>query len=240
MSEALRHAGAANQTRVQIDYYEAETFEKEPGATERLLNYDGIFVPYGFGSRGTEGKMKAIRFARENDVPFLGICLGFQLAVIEFARNVCGLEDAHSTELNPETSHPVIDLMPEQVGVHSKGATMRLGSDKIIVIKDTLAYKLYNSEEIYERHRHRWEVNPKFWEILMKHGLTFSGKSSDGRRIEILELPSKAFFFASQFHGEFKSRPNKPDGEYYGFIKACLNRRRGKSETLKEAKTKTM
>jgi CTP synthase len=235
MNEALRHAGAANQTRVQIEYFEAETFEKEPRTLEKLRNYDGVFIPYGFGPRGTEGKMKAISFARENNVPFLGICYGFQLAVIELARNVCGLEDANSTEINPETPYPVIDLMPEQVGVKSKGATMRLGAHKVIIIKGTLAHKLYDSEEIYERHRHRWEVNPNFWDILTKHGLTFSGKSPDGRRMEILELPDKAYFFASQFHGEFKSRPNKPDGEYYGFIKACLDRKMGKSETMQRA-----
>jgi len=240
MNEALRHAGAANQARVQIEYFESETFEKEPLALEKLRNYDGIFIPYGFGPRGTEGKMKAIRFARENNVPFLGICYGFQLAVIEFARNVCELENANSTEINPETPYPVIDLMPEQVGVKSKGATMRLGAHKVVITKDTSAHKLYNSEEIYERHRHRWEVNPAFCDALTKNGIVFSGKSPDGRRMEILELPDKFYFFASQFHGEFKSRPNKPDGEYYGFIKACLDRKMGKSENFEEAKTKTI
>jgi CTP synthase len=240
MNEALRHAGAANQARVQIEYFESETFEKEPLALEKLRNYDGIFIPYGFGPRGTEGKMKAIRFARENNVPFLGICYGFQLAVIEFARNVCELENANSTEINPETPYPVIDLMPEQIGVKSKGATMRLGAHKVVITKDTSAHKLYNSEEIYERHRHRWEVNPAFWDVLAKNGIVFSGKSPDGRRMEILELPDKFYFFASQFHGEFKSRPNKPDGEYYGFIKACLDRKMGQSENSEEAKTKTI
>ena len=240
MNEALRHAGAANQARVQIEYFESETFEKEPLALEKLRNCDGIFIPYGFGSRGTEGKMKAIRFARENNVPFLGICYGFQLAVIEFARNMCELENANSTEINPETPYPVIDLMPEQVGVKSKGATMRLGAHKVVITKDTSAHKLYNSEEIYERHRHRWEVNPAFWDALTKNGIVFSGKSPDGRRMEILELPGKLYFFASQFHGEFKSRPNKPDGEYYGFIKACLDRKMRTSENFEKAKTKTM
>jgi len=237
MNEAFRHAGAANKTRVSIDYIEAETFERDSNATKRLKNYDGIFIPYGFGPRGTEGKMKAIRFARENNVPFLGICLGFQLAVIEFARNVCGLEEASSTEINPETPYPVIDLMPEQVGVKTKGATMRLGAQKVVITKDTLAHKLYGTDEIQERHRHRWEVNPKYWDNLKKHGLVFSGKSPDGRRMEILELPDKVYFFASQFHGEFKSRPSKPDGEYYGFVKACLEKKLHQPEALQEAKT---
>ncbi|MFQ6080831.1 MAG: CTP synthase [Candidatus Bathyarchaeia archaeon] len=230
MSEALRHGGAACRARVLIDYIEAETLEQNSSAWELLKNYDGIFVPYGFGPRGTEGKMRAIRFARENNIPFLGICYGFQLAIVEFARNVCELEGASSTEINPDTPHPVIDLMPEQRGVEYKGATMRLGAHKILVKKGTLAYKLYGSEEIYERHRHRWEVNPDYWEPLKRRGLVFSGKSPDGRRMEILELPNKFFFLGSQFHGEFKSRPGKPDPEYYGFIKACLDKKLGKSK----------
>jgi CTP synthase len=236
MNEALRHAGAACQTHVAIDYIEAETIEQEPHLVKILQNYDGIFVPYGFGPRGTEGKMKAIRFARENNVPFLGICYGFQLAIIEFARNVSGLEKANSTEINPETPYPVIDLMPEQHSVKHKGATMRLGAHKIVIAKATMAHQLYGKEEIEERHRHRWEVNPKYWGILKNHGLTFSGMSPDGKRMEILELPNKYFFFASQFHGEFKSRPSKPDGEYYGFVKACLNKKLGKTKII-EAKT---
>ena len=237
MNEAFRHAGAACQTKVSVDYIEAETFERDHNALKRLKNYDGIFVPYGFGPRGTEGKMKAIRFARENDMPFLGICYGFQLAVIEFARNVCGLKDANSTEIYSETPHPVIDLMPEQLGVKSKGATMRLGAHKVCIAKGTMAHKLYGCEEVLERHRHRWEVNPNYWDTLTKHGLVFSGKSPDGKRIEILELRDRFFFFASQFHGEFKSRPSKPDAEYYGFVKACLDRKMGASEALREAKT---
>jgi len=236
MNEAFHHAGAACQTKVSIDYIEAEALERDSSNINRLKNHDGIFIPYGFGVRGTEGKIKAIRFARENDVPFLGICLGFQLAIIEFARNICGL-DAGSTELHPETPHPVIDLMPEQTSVKQKGATMRLGAHKIMVQNDTIAHKLYCSDEIYERHRHRWEVNPKYWNTLNKHGMVFSAKSEDLQRIEILELPDKFFFFASQFHGEFKSRPSKPDGEYYGFIKACLNKKLGKAKPLQELET---
>jgi len=229
MNEAFRHAGALCQARVLIDYIEAENLEGDPRKLKLLKDYDGIFIPYGFGPRGTEGKMAAIRFARENDMPFLGICYGFQLAVVEFARNACELEVANTTEVNPDTAHPVIDLMPEQRGVEYKGATMRLGAHKIMIKKETLAHRLYGAEEIYERHRHRWEVNPDYWNVLEKHGLVFSGRSPDGRRIEILELPSKFFFFASQFHGEYKSRPGKPDPEYYGFVKACLDKKLGKS-----------
>jgi len=228
MSEALRHAGAACRTRVCINYLEAERLEQNPKNVESLGDFDGIFVPYGFGPRGTEGKITAIKFARENGIPFLGICYGFQLAVIEFARHVCGLKDANSTEINPDSPNPVIDLMPEQRGIEIKGATMRLGAHKIIVEPNTIACTLYNSEEIYERHRHRFEVNLDYSDALRKNGLVFSGKSTDGRRMEILELPGHFFFFASQFHGEFKSRPGRPDPEYYGFIKACLDKRQGK------------
>lgn len=228
MKEALLHAGAACQTRIEIHYIEAETFEKSSDKLQILKDFNGIFVPYGFGSRGTEGKIMAIRFARENNIPFLGICYGFQLAVIEFARNVCGLEGANSTEIDSKSPHPVIDFMPEQRGIEYKGATMRLGAHKILLKKDTIAYALYKKEEIYERHRHRFEVNLDYVEKLEKEGMVFSGKSPDGRRMEILELPSHFFFFASQFHGEFKSRPGKPDPEYYGFVKACLDKKMGK------------
>lgn len=230
MNEALRHGGAACRTKVNIHYIEAETFEKNPSKVQMLKDFDGVFVPYGFGPRGTEGKIMAIRFARENNIPFLGICYGFQLAVVEFARNVCGLKGANSTEIAPNSPHPVIDLMPEQRSVKCKGATMRLGAHRIILKPNTLAYKLYKSEEIYERHRHRFEVNMDYVERLEKEGLVFSGKSPDGRRMEILELPNHFFFFASQFHGEFKSRPGKPDPEYYGFVKACLDRKLGKAK----------
>ncbi|MEM2546828.1 MAG: gamma-glutamyl-gamma-aminobutyrate hydrolase family protein, partial [Candidatus Bathyarchaeia archaeon] len=213
-----------------IHYIEAETFEKSPDKVEMLRDFDGIFVPYGFGSRGAEGKIAAIKFARENNMPFLGICFGFQLAVVEFARNVCGLKNANSTEIDPNTVYPVIDLMPEQRGIEHKGATMRLGAHKIAIKPNTLAHKLYKREEILERHRHRFEVNMDYVEKFEKQGLVFSGRSPDGRRMEILELPNHFFFFASQFHGEFKSRPGKPDPEYYGFVKACLDRRLGKAE----------
>jgi CTP synthase len=232
MSEALRHGGAACKARVCVTYLEAEKFEQEPQCISDLENFDGVFVPYGFGPRGTEGKIAAIKYARENDMPFLGICYGFQLAVIEFARNVCGLRDANSREINPNSPHPVIDLMPEQRGVEYKGATMRLGSHKVVLVPDTMAHGLYKCDEAYERHRHRFEVNLDYLESLKKNGLRFSGKSRDGRRMETLELASSYFFFASQFHGEFKSRPGRPSPEYYGFIRACVNKKLGEEKPV--------
>ena len=230
MSEALRHGGAACRAKVNIDYLESEKLEQNADCVEILKGYDGIFVPYGFGPRGTEGKIASVKYARENDVPFLGICYGFQLAVIEFSRHVCGLKDANSTEINPDSPYPVIDLMPEQRGIEIKGATMRLGAHKIVIEPDTIAHKLYKCDETYERHRHRFEVNLDYSEALRKNGLVFSAKSSDGRRMEMLELPDRFFFFASQFHGEFKSRPGRPDPEYYGFIRACLDKKLGKKK----------
>jgi CTP synthase len=232
MSEALRHGGAACKTRVCINYLEAEKFEQQPQCIEELKAFDGVFVPYGFGPRGTEGKIAAVKFARENDIPFLGICYGFQLAVIEFARNVCGLKDANSIEINPNSPHPVIDLMPEQRGVEYKGATMRLGAHKVIIESGTMAHELYKRDEAYERHRHRFEVNLDYLDILKEKGLRFSGKSKDGRRMEILEFHRNYFFFASQFHGEFKSRPGRPSPEYYGFINSCLNKKMGKAKPV--------
>jgi CTP synthase len=225
MTEALRHGGAACNTKVCISYLEAEKFEREPDCIQSLSNFDGIFVPYGFGPRGTEGKIAAVKYAREHDIPFLGICYGFQIAVIEFARNVAGLKDANSSEINPDTPYPVIDLMPEQRGIEIKGATMRLGAHKVMLQKGSLANSLFGGEEIHERHRHRFEVNLDYIDPLKSNGLCFTGKSSDGRRMETLELPNKHFFFASQFHGEFRSRPGRPSPEYAGFIQACISKK---------------
>ena len=230
MNEAFRHAGVACQTKVTVDYLEAECLENNSDGLKILEGYDGVFIPYGFGPRGTEGKIKGIQFARKNNIPFLGVCYGFQLAVVEFARNVCGFDGANSTEINPDTPHPVIDLMPEQRTVNNKGGTMRLGAHEIQVHKNTMAYTLYGVDKIFKRHRHRWEVNPDYWGALEKKGMVFSGSSPDAKRKEILELPSSFFFFASQFHGEFKSRPTKPEPEYYGFIKACLDKKLGKTK----------
>ncbi|MCL2643164.1 MAG: CTP synthase [Candidatus Bathyarchaeota archaeon] len=224
MSEALKHGGATCKTKVNIAYLDAEKFEKDPQSIQELANFDGIFIPYGFGSRGAEGKIAAIKYARENNTPFLGICYGFQLATIEYARNVCNLKDANSTEINPNTPHPVIDLMPEQKNQEHKNTTMQLGTHKIRLQPNTIAYNLYKQEEITERHRHRFEVNPNYIETLNKNGLVFSGKSTDNKRMETLELPNKHFYIATQFRGEFKSRPGKPSPAYKGFIQACKDK----------------
>ncbi|ADC64560.1 CTP synthase [Ferroglobus placidus DSM 10642] len=220
--EALKHGGIANGCRVSISWVDSEDLER---FEDIEIESDGILVPGGFGSRGAEGKIRAIEYARENDIPFLGICFGFQLAVVEFARNVVGLEDANSSELG-ETSHPVIDLLPEQKGIEEKGGTMRLGDIEVTIKEGTIAHKLYGKTKIYERHRHRYEVNPEYISLLEEHGLVFSGYSDNGRRMEILELPDKRFFFATQFHPEFKSRPFSPSPPFVGFVKAALAYRR--------------
>jgi CTP synthase len=190
-----------------------------------LAGADGILVPGGFGVRGVEGKLEAIRFARENKIPYLGLCLGLQCAVIEFARNVCGLEGANSSEFDPSTSHPVIDLLPEQEGVVDMGGTMRLGAYPAYLAPGSGAEAEYGSSVIDERHRHRYEVNPKYHQVLQEHGLTFSGMSPDGRLVEIIELADHPFFMAGQFHPELKSRPTRPHPLFRGFLGAALARR---------------
>jgi len=228
VNEALRHAGAAAGCRVDIHWIETEEFEDDPARVELLGDFDGVLVPGGFGQRGAEGKLKAIEYCRTRDLPFLGICYGFQLSIVELARHVLGLERAHSTECDPSTPDPVIDLLPEQREVEALGGTMRLGSHPIVVKPGTLAHRLYGSELIHERHRHRWEVNPDYWSRLGEAGAVFSGWSPDGRRKEILERPENYYFLATQFHPEFKSRPWSPSPPYYGLVKASLDRKRGK------------
>jgi CTP synthase len=228
INESLKHAAAACEARANIDWIETELFEKDRSKLEILSGYDGVLIPGGFGARGTEGKISAIKYARERDIPFLGICFGFQLAVVEYARNI-GLENANSTEIDPNTPHPVVDLMPEQKALEYKGGSMRLGAHEILVTPNTIAHKLYGSDKIFERHRHRYEVNLNYVKQLTENGLLFSGRSPDSRRMEIMELPTQHFHFATQFHPEFKSRPGKPAPPYYGFIKACLERRRVKA-----------
>lgn len=215
-TEALTHAGAELRTAVSIRWIEAEDF-----APDLVEDVAGLIIPGGFGKRGTEGKMRAIRFARERNLPFLGICLGFQLAVIEFARNALGYRQADSTEFDPQAKPAVIDLLPEQRKVEEKGGTMRLGAAPVLIAPHSLAYRLYGRDEIYERHRHRYEVNPDYIEELEAAGLKFSGRSPDGR-MEIGELPHHPFFIASQFHPEFLSRPTKPHPLFLGFLEACL------------------
>jgi CTP synthase len=218
INEALKHAGIECGCRVNIDWIDAEEFEKNPEAVDKLRKYNGILVPGGFGVRGTEGKILAIKYARENNVPYLGLCLGMQLAVIEFARNAVGLKDANSSEL-AETEHPVIDLLPEQENVRKMGGTMRLGNCMAILTEGSLASRIYGSTTLIERHRHRYEVNPKYIPQIEAKGMKFTGKND--HRMEIAEMPGHKFFFSSQFHPEFRSRPGKPSPPFLAFVKAA-------------------
>ena len=203
LNEALAHGGIANECRVEIVHVDSERVESE-GIVEEIRTADGVLVPMGFGPRGTEGKIATVRYARETGVPYLGICFGMQMAVIEFARNVCGLERANSLEVDPETPHPVVHLMAEQAGVANKGGTMRLGAFPCQLQLGSLAARLYGTRKISERHRHRYEFNNDYREILTKHGLLLSGLSPDGLLVEAVEIPTHPWFFAVQFHPEFK------------------------------------
>ncbi|WP_338599842.1 CTP synthase [Sulfolobus tengchongensis] len=221
IKEALYHASAYLGVKPNLIWIESSDLEKDSNNLDEILGKaDGIIVLPGFGSRGAEGKIKAIKYAREHNIPFLGICFGFQLSVVEFARNVLGLVDANSTEINPNTKDPVITLLDEQKNVTQLGGTMRLGAQRIILKEGTFAYKLYGRKIVYERHRHRYEVNPKYVDMLQEAGLVVSGVSDNGL-VEIIELPKHRFFVATQAHPEFKSRPNNPSPIYLGFIKAA-------------------
>ncbi len=222
--EAIVHAGASNDVKVEVVRVDAEDIEKT-GADTYLNGVQGILVPGGFGDRGTEGKIAACRYARENNVPYFGICLGMQIAVIEFARNVCGWADANSTEFNKATSHPVVSLLDEQRKVTQKGGSMRLGAWVTDLVPDTKTYKLYQSATITERHRHRYEFNTQYKEPMEAKGLIISGMSPDGTLTEIIELPTHPFFMACQFHPELLSKPNHPHPIFYGFVKAALRQR---------------
>ena len=224
--EALKHASYAVGKKPEIDWINSEIFEKNPQELEKLDGYDGIIVPGGFGARGVEGKIRAIEYARKNKIPYLGLCYGMQLMVVEYARNVLGMKDAHTAEINPDTTHPVIDLMPDQkknMEENNFGATMRLGEYDCLIKKDTLAFQAYQKETVSERHRHRYEVNPKFIAELEKAGLVFSGQSPDGRLMEIAELKisQHPFMLGSQFHPEFTSSPIHPQPLFLGFVKAA-------------------
>lgn len=221
--ESLNHGGYANDANINIKWINAVDITKE-NAAEYLKDVDGILVPGGFGDRGVEGKIEAIKWARENKVPFLGICLGMQCVVIEFARNILGYSDAHSSEILPDTEHPVIDLMPDQKDVDEKGGTMRLGLYPCKLGKDTNAFAAYGEEIIYERHRHRYEFNNEYRKALTEAGLILSGTSPDSRLVEIIELKDHPWFVAVQFHPELKSRPNRPHPLFRDFIKASLDK----------------
>ena len=220
LNEALLHGGIANDCRVEIKHIDSEDLEKT--GTAELAAYDGILVAPGFGARGTEGKIAAVRYAREQKVPYFGICFGMQMACIEFARHVCNLAGANSTEVDPATTHPVVDLMPDQRGVVDKGATMRLGAYPCVLKPGTRAAEAYGTTEISERHRHRWEINNNYRDALERHGMVLSGLSPDGRLVEMIELPQHPYFVACQFHPEFKSRPSAPHPLFSRFIKAAL------------------
>ena len=221
VAEALKHGGISNHASVNIRWIDSESLT-EGNAFGLLDEADGILVPGGFGSSGIEGKIRAIRHARTRDIPFLGLCLGMQLSIVEYARNVLDYADADSAEFNPYTAHPVIALMPDQNGVEDIGGTLRLGSYPCILDKSSLACRLYGKERIQERHRHRYEVNNDYRSALTAHGMKLSGLSPDGRIVEMCEIPSHPFFLATQAHPEFKSRPNRPHPLFAGFVAAAL------------------
>lgn len=218
--ESLDHAGYAFNRKVNIRWIDSEEIESAADLAPLFAGVDGIVVPGGFGSRGVEGKIRTIRFAREHKIPYLGLCLGMQCAVMEFARNVCGIEDAISSEFDADAEHPVIDLMPDQVDIEDKGGTMRLGLYPCKLVDGTRSRELYGEELVYERHRHRYEFNNAYRKQLTDAGLILAGTSPDERLVEIIEVKDHPFFVAVQFHPEFKSRPNNPHPLFYGFIQA--------------------
>jgi len=229
LNEALRHAGAALNTDVQIHWIDSTRFEDGESPEEVLRDLDGIIIPGGFDIRGIEGKIRTIQYAREAGVPFLGLCLGLQCAVIEFARHVANLENANSTEFDASTPYPVIHLLPEQKRIFYKGGTMRLGAYPCHIQPDSLSFQLYQQEVVYERHRHRYEVNNDYREVLESRGLLFSGWYREGELAEIIELPGHPFFLATQFHPEYKSRPIHPHPLFVGLVAHSLSHRRVKS-----------
>ncbi|TKX78766.1 CTP synthase [Halorubrum sp. SD626R] len=216
--EALKHAGIQTETEVNVLWVDADETRAEH--EKRLASADAVVVPGGFGSRGTDGKIEAVRYARENDVPFLGLCLGFQMAVVEHARNVLGLEGAHSAEIDPDTPHPVIDLLPEQYETEDMGGTMRLGAHETAIEPDTLAARVYDADSCTERHRHRYEVNPEYIDDLETEGLVFSGRADN--RMEIVERDDHPFFFGTQAHPEFRSRPDRASPPFVSLVEAAL------------------
>ncbi|WP_135853822.1 glutamine hydrolyzing CTP synthase [Halorussus salinus] len=220
VNEALKHAGLEKNVDVNVRWVDSEKMAEDH--EDRLYEADGIVVPGGFGSRGTRGKIEAIRYARENGVPYLGLCLGFQLAVVEYARNVLGLEGAHSAEIDEDTPHPVIDLLPEQYDLEDLGGTMRLGAHETDIEEGTLAADIYGGTSCTERHRHRYEVNPEYFDQFEETGLAFSGRS--GNRMEILELADHPYFLGTQFHPEFRSRPTRASPPFVGLLEAVLDR----------------
>ena len=223
VAESLRHAGFKFNKKVNINWVDSEKLESIENLDTVFKNSKGILVPGGFGSRGIEGKIRAIEYARTKNIPFFGICLGMQLACIEFARHVCGLEKADSTEFNELTSEPIIDLMLEQKTITQKGGTLRLGNYPCVIAKNTKIYKIYQTDNILERHRHRYEFNNKYLDLLSSHGMVFAGKRPDNKLVEMVELSDHPCFIACQFHPEFKSRPTRPHPLFTLFVKSCID-----------------
>jgi CTP synthase len=226
--EAVKHAAWANNLDPKIQWIDSKKFEKNPDTLKTLNNVDGIIVPGGFGLSGIQGKIDAIKYCREQQIPYLGLCLGMQLAVVEYAQNICHIEGAHSKEVKKSAKAPVIDFIPEQVSILQEsryGATMRLGGYPAVLTKNSIVQKLYGKNEVYERHRHRYEVNPEYVEIIERKGLLFSGRSPDGILMEFMELPDHPYFIATQAHPEFKSRPMKPAPLFDGLIKAAAKKK---------------
>jgi CTP synthase len=222
VNQALQHAGAVNDTKVEITWVEAEEFESSPAKLRLLDSFDGVVIPQGFGSRGSEGKIMAANQARKAKTPYLGLCFGFQLASISFARNVLGLKKANSTEIDPGTPDPVIDLLPEQRDVQDLGGTMRLGGHDVFLKKPSRAFQIYGTMKIRERHRHRYELNQQYLDRLEKAGMKYSAFSDGGRRAEIFELEGHPFYMGTQFHPEYISRPERPEPVYVAFVEACV------------------
>lgn len=233
--ESLKHGGVSNRVGIELKWVNADKLEQEENIEPIFRDVHGIVVPGGFGARGVEGKIRAIRFARENRIPFLGLCLGMQCAVIEFARNVCKMKGANSSEFDPSTKYPVIDLLPEQKGVTEKGGTMRLGAYPCEIKKGTLLSKLYNQDTVFERHRHRYEVNNDLRKQIGDEGLVFSGIYPNADLVEVIELPSHPWFLATQYHPEFKSRPTRPHPIFVGFVKGAADRLEEQVALFKEA-----
>jgi CTP synthase len=231
--ESLTHAAASQDCGINLKLIDAETLQK--GVDGQLKDVAGVLIPGGFGERGVEGKIEAARFAREHKVPFLGLCLGMQVATIEFARNVCGIENANSTEFDKNAKEPVISLLEEQRGVSNKGASMRLGTWPTKIAKGTLAEKIYGNSEVLERHRHRYEFNMKYREKMVEKGFTISGTSPDGALAELVELRDHPYFLACQYHPEFQSKPNKPHPLFKGFVEACLARQQQSTASRRAA-----
>ena len=221
VNEALKHGGIATRSAVDIDWIDSESLEADGVDLDEVFkDVDGILVPGGFGSRGIEGKILACNYARTHNIPYLGICLGMQIAIIEFARNVLELDGANSAEIDPETRYPVIDFLPEKKNLTDLGGTLRLGKYPCVLNPESKSYELYGADEIWERHRHRYEVNNKFRDALLSHGMIFAGTSPNNHIVEMIEIPEHPWFVACQFHPEFKSRPNKPHPLFRGFVTA--------------------